>query len=90
MLESKESDHGVNTDLAAALLAKHVLEDELTLKNWDHQVEQWTARLQLLGQHMPELGIPSWSDEDRADAIARPILDQVYDITGMIRSAGRR
>jgi tryptophanyl-tRNA synthetase len=27
---------------------------------------------------------------DRADAIARPILNQVYDITGMIRSAGRR
>jgi tryptophanyl-tRNA synthetase len=23
---------------------------------------------------------------DRADAIARPILEQVYDITGMIRS----
>jgi ATP-dependent helicase HrpB len=71
VLESKESDHGVNTDLAAALLAKHVLEDELTLKNWDHQVEQWTARLQLLGQHMPELGMPGWSDEDRADAIAQ-------------------
>ena len=27
---------------------------------------------------------------DRADAIARPILNQVYDITGMIRSPGRR
>jgi len=27
---------------------------------------------------------------DRADAIARPILDQVYEITGMIRSPGRR
>lgn len=26
---------------------------------------------------------------DRADAIARPILDQVHDITGMIRSRGR-
>jgi len=26
---------------------------------------------------------------DRADAIARPVLDQVYDITGMIRSRGR-
>jgi ATP-dependent helicase HrpB len=71
VLESKESDHGVNTDQAAALLAKHVLEDELTLKNWDHQVEQWTARLQLFGQHIPELGMPGWSDEDRADAIAQ-------------------
>ena len=27
---------------------------------------------------------------DRADAIARPIVNQVYEITGMIRSAGRR
>ncbi|HEY6919123.1 MAG TPA: tryptophan--tRNA ligase [Tabrizicola sp.] len=26
---------------------------------------------------------------DRADAIARPILEQVYDITGMIRSRGK-
>jgi tryptophanyl-tRNA synthetase len=27
---------------------------------------------------------------DRADAIARPVLDRVYEITGMIRSPGRR
>ena len=27
---------------------------------------------------------------DRAEAIARPIVNQVYEITGMIRSAGRR
>ena len=26
---------------------------------------------------------------ERADAIARPILEQVYDITGMIRSRWR-
>lgn len=71
VLEAKESDHGVNPDQAATLLAKHVIEDELTLKNWDHQIDQWTARLQLLGQHMPELGMPGWTDEDRTDAIAQ-------------------
>ncbi len=27
---------------------------------------------------------------DRADAIARPILERVYDIVGMIRSRPRR
>ncbi len=71
VLEAKESDHGVNLDQAAELLAARVLSGELDLKNWDHTVEQWTARLTLLGKWMPELGMPGWSDEDRADAIAQ-------------------
>ncbi len=71
VLESRESDHGVNLDQAAGLLAARVISGELDLKNWDHTVEQWTARLSLLGKWMPELGMPGWSDEDRADAIAQ-------------------
>ena len=45
---------------------------------------------------VPERWSGSWQDNlrlakkdvcaDRADALARPILEQVYDITGMIRS----
>jgi ATP-dependent helicase HrpB len=61
----------VNEDQAAELLASRVLSGELVLKNWDTGVEQWTARLSLLGQWMPELGMPGWSDSDRADAIAQ-------------------
>ncbi len=71
VLEAKESDHGVNLDQAAQILATRVLSDELNLKNWDDSVTQWTARLSSLGTWMPELGMPSWADEDRADAVAQ-------------------
>jgi len=71
VLESKESDHHVNLDQAAEILASRVLSGELVLKNWDHSVEQWTARLTLLGKAMPELEMPGWTDDDKADAIAQ-------------------
>ncbi|MEY3896588.1 MAG: ATP-dependent helicase HrpB, partial [Verrucomicrobiota bacterium] len=71
VLEAKESDQGVNLDAAAEILATRVLSGELDLKNWDHSVEQWTARLASLGKWMPELEMPGWSDEDRTDAIAQ-------------------
>ena len=71
VLEAKESDHGVNLDQAAELLARRVLSGELILKNWDDSVNQWTARLASLGIWMPELGMPGWTDQDRTDAIAQ-------------------
>jgi len=71
VMEAKESDHGVNLDQAAELLAQRVLSGELILKNWDDSVNQWTARLASLGTWMPELGMPGWTDEDRRDAIAQ-------------------
>ena len=71
VLESKESDHGVNLDAAAEILAAKVLSGELVLKNWDAAVEQWCARLSCLGTWMPELELPGWSDEDRAAAVAQ-------------------
>lgn len=71
ILESKEIDQGVNLTLAAEMLAERVISGELTLKNWDDSVEQWTARLNLLSRLMPELGLPSWTHEDRVAAIAQ-------------------
>ena len=71
VLETKESDQNVNLDQAAEILAAKVLSDELVLKNWDHAVDQWTARLILLGRAMPELEMPGWTDQDKADAIAQ-------------------
>ena len=71
VLEAKESDHGVNLDQAAALLAERVISGELILKNWDDSVTQWTARLASLGGWMPELEMPGWTEADRADAIAQ-------------------
>ena len=71
VIESKESDHGIHLDQAAELLAARVVSGELELKNWNHAVHQWTARLACLGQWMPDLGLPGWSDQDRIDAIAQ-------------------
>jgi ATP-dependent helicase HrpB len=71
VLEAKESDHGINLDQAADILAARVLSGELVLKNWDDSVTQWTARLGSLGIWLPELGMPGWSDADKAAAIAQ-------------------
>ena len=71
VLEARESDQNVNLDRAAEILADKVLDGELVLKNWDHAVEQWTARLVLLGKVMPELEMPGWGERDKADVIAQ-------------------
>src|SRR5690606_31245026 len=71
VLESRESDHGVNPDAAAEILAARVISGELVLKKWDAAVDQWCARLDFLGKAMPDLGMPGWTDEDRAAAVAQ-------------------
>lgn len=71
ILESKESDHNIPLDDAAELLASRVLSGELILKNWDSQVEQFTHRLACISKWMPELGLPTWTHEDRIAAISQ-------------------
>jgi len=71
LLESRESDSGVNLSFAAEMLAERVLSGELTLKHWDDSVDQWTSRLDLLSRVMPELGLPGWSHQDRVAAVAQ-------------------
>ena len=71
VLESKDSDQGVNLDAAAEELAKRVLGGDLILKKWDAAVEQWCARLACLSEWMPEIELPSWGDEDKAAAVAQ-------------------
>jgi ATP-dependent helicase HrpB len=71
VIETRESDRDVPADQAAELLAARVLSGELVLKHWDHRVEQWAARLHLLAQAMPESGMPGWTDDDKAAAIAQ-------------------
>lgn len=71
VLERKETDQNVNLSLAAELLAQRVLDGEIVLKNWDHEVEQWTTRLQCLSSWYPELELPSWNEQDRIAAIAQ-------------------
>ena len=57
---------------AAALLASKVDEGELTLKCWDHRVEQWVLRLNWLSQTCPELELPILDDAGR-----RSILESI-------------
>ena len=52
-------------DAAARLLADEILAGRLLLPNWDHSVEQWLARLNLLCSHCPELSLPQISDDDK-------------------------
>lgn len=52
-------------DAAARLLADEVLAGRLLLPNWDHGVEQWLARLNLLCQQCPELQLPAITEEDK-------------------------
>jgi ATP-dependent helicase HrpB len=59
------------TEAAARLLADEVLAGRLLLPNWDHTVEQWLARLNLLCQQCPELQLPPITESDRHAIIAQ-------------------
>jgi ATP-dependent helicase HrpB len=56
-------------EIAARLLSEEVIAGRLVLKEWDHSVEQWILRLNLLGQWCPELGLPPVTEEGRRDLI---------------------
>ncbi len=56
-------------DAAARLLADEVAAGRLVLKEWDHSVEQWILRLNLLGKWCPELQLPPITDADRRHLI---------------------
>ncbi len=71
VLESKETDQNVPLDAAAEILAKRALTGELVLKNWDSQVEQFTHRLACISKWMPDLGLPTWTEEDRIAAVSQ-------------------
>lgn len=71
VLESKDSDQGVNPDAAVEELAKRVLAGELILKKWDVAVDQWCARLAWVSEWMTEMALPGWKDENRASEVAQ-------------------
>ena len=54
---------------AARLLADEILAGRLLLPNWDHGVEQWLARLNLLCQQCPDLQLPPITDDDKKHII---------------------
>ncbi|MCX8155756.1 MAG: ATP-dependent helicase HrpB [Verrucomicrobiae bacterium] len=56
-------------EAAAPLLAAEVAAGRLTLKQWDHEVEQWILRLNFLARVCPELGLPPLEEQDRLHLI---------------------
>ena len=54
---------------AARLLADEIIAGRLPLPDWDHAVEQWLARLNLLCRHCPELQLPPFAEDDRKHII---------------------
>ena len=52
-------------DAAARLLADEILAGRLLLPNWDHHVEQWLARLNLLCRECADLQLPAITDDDK-------------------------
>jgi ATP-dependent helicase HrpB len=56
-------------DAAARILADEILAGRLLLPNWDHTVEQWLARLNLLCQHCADLQLPAITDDDKKSII---------------------
>ncbi|MBT3193342.1 MAG: ATP-dependent helicase HrpB [Verrucomicrobia bacterium] len=55
----------VTHDEAAAALAAEVVAGRLVMKRWDRKVEQWIARVNLVAEHCPELGVPPIGATDR-------------------------
>ncbi len=59
-------------EAAARLLADEVVAGNLILKEWDHTIEQWILRLNLLSKWCPELELPPITDDDR-----RHLIEQI-------------
>jgi ATP-dependent helicase HrpB len=51
-------------DQAARILAEQVVAGKLVLKQWDHTVEQWIHRLNLLARACPEFELPPLTPSD--------------------------
>jgi len=65
VLTEKKSER-VPPGEAAAILAREVIAGNCPLKNWDHAVEQWIARLNFAAAAFPELKLPPIGETDRA------------------------
>ena len=71
VLESVRTSE-VTDDEAAAALTREIDSGRITLKHWDHKVEQWIARINLVATSCPELGVPAMLEDDR-----RALIEQL-------------
>jgi len=65
VLAEKKSER-VPKGEAATILAREVIAGTCPLKNWDHAIEQWIARLNFAAAAFPELELPPIGETDRA------------------------
>jgi ATP-dependent helicase HrpB len=56
-------------EAAARLLTEEVIAGRLVLKEWDHAVDQWILRLNLLSKWCPEFELPPITEDDRRHLI---------------------
>ena len=61
-------------DAAARLLTEEIVAGRLSLPNWDHGVDQWILRLNLLAEKCPDLQLPPIQEEDRKHIIEQICL----------------
>jgi ATP-dependent helicase HrpB len=64
-------------EAAARVLAEEVQAGRLALPNWDHGVEQWILRLNLLARWCSELRLPPIEAEDRRHIVEQLCLGAV-------------
>ncbi len=64
-------------DEAARLLAAAVLAGDAALPRWDHAVEQWILRVNLLAEACPELGLAPVGAEERRRLVQQLCLGAV-------------
>ena len=89
-----------NEEEAARILAEQVMNSTLKLKHWDHAVEQWIARVNLVAGVCPEMGVGTLGEDDRGMLIRqichgamryKDIKDrQVFDTVRAALSAAQR
>jgi ATP-dependent helicase HrpB len=74
-----ESGRGSDPDPSAAapILAAEVRKGNLTLKEWDHSVEQWIVRVNLVAEWFPEFGVHPIDDEARATIVEQVCLGAI-------------
>lgn len=56
-------------EAAARVLAQEILSGRLSLPGLDEVLQPWRVRLRLLCEHCPELGLPGFTEADRAHLI---------------------
>ena len=58
---------------AAAALAKEFLADNIELPLWNHELEQWLARVALVAKHFPELELPAFDEPAKIECLSRAL-----------------